>query len=83
MKKIKSWAIVVEWGHDNGTWNTETITEIPDDVSQPIDDWLTEYESEENKQTNDPRIAKRGSGISFYFFLFFFVVGGPEGHKHN
>ena len=42
MKKIKSWAIVVEWGHDNGTWNTETITEIPDDVSQPIDDWLTE-----------------------------------------
>jgi len=52
MKKIKSWAIVVEWVErvdDNETWNTETITEIPNDVSQPIDDWLTEYESEENK----------------------------------
>jgi hypothetical protein len=48
MKKIKSWAIVVEWEYDNETWNTETITDLPSDVSNPVDQWLTEYESEEN-----------------------------------
>ena len=48
MKKIKSWAIVVEWEYDNGTWNTETITDLPSDVSSSVDQWLSDYEKEEN-----------------------------------
>jgi hypothetical protein len=49
MKKIKSWAIVVEWEYDNGTWNTETITDLPNDVSNSVDEWLNDYEKEETK----------------------------------
>ena len=31
----------------DGTWFDKTIIDIPDDVSQPIDDWLTYYMEEE------------------------------------
>lgn len=43
-RRVVSWAIQVEW--DNG--RTENITDIPNDVSQTIDDWLTEVETEMN-----------------------------------
>ena len=38
--KIISWSINIKW--DNGTY--ENICDMHDDVSQPIDDFLTELE---------------------------------------
>lgn len=38
--RIVAWSISAVW--DNG--ETEQIIDIPSDVSQPIDDWLTEVE---------------------------------------
>ena len=43
---IISWTINVQW--DNGTY--ENISDLDDDVSQPIDDFLTELEDERAKQ---------------------------------
>ena len=40
---IQAWSITVVW--DNG--EEEQILDIPDDVSQPIDDWLTEVEEQQ------------------------------------
>ena len=73
---------------DFQSWEDEKLYDwIEENVWQPYEGWsgkdLFNQILSCSKQTNDPRIAKRGSGISFYFFLFFFVVGGPEGHKHN
>ena len=45
--KCTGWAIVSTIERPDGTWFDKTITEIPDDVSQPIDDWLTYYTKEE------------------------------------
>jgi hypothetical protein len=50
MKKIRSWAIVVEWVRDNEQWDTETITDVDPDTSAVVDDFLTEYENQENQQ---------------------------------
>ena len=44
--KIISWTINIKW--DNGTY--ENISDMDDDVSQPIDDFLTELEDERAKQ---------------------------------
>jgi len=44
MKKINNWSVVVEWGFDDDTCETETISSIPGGVADVIDDWLTEYE---------------------------------------
>ena len=41
--RIVAWSISAVW--DNG--EEEQITDIPDDVSQPIDDWLTEVEEQQ------------------------------------
>ena len=40
--KIVSWTINIKW--DNGTY--ENISDMDDDISQPIDDFLTEIEDE-------------------------------------
>tara|TARA_R110000765_G_scaffold92771_1_gene175089 strand:+ start:117 stop:281 length:165 start_codon:yes stop_codon:yes gene_type:complete len=45
--KCTSWAIVCTIERPDGTWFDKTIIDIPDDVSQPIDDWLTYYTKEE------------------------------------
>ena len=45
--KCTSWAIVCTIERPDGTWFDKTIIDIPDDVSQPIDDWLTHYMEEE------------------------------------
>jgi len=42
-QRIVAWSISAVW--DNG--EEEQITDIPDDVSQPIDDWLTEVEEQQ------------------------------------
>ena len=40
--KIISWAIVVNYS--NGDEDVKYITELPDSISGPIDDYLTEIE---------------------------------------
>ena len=42
-KHIVAWSISAVW--DNG--EEEQIIDIPSDVSQPIDDWLTEVEEQQ------------------------------------
>ena len=44
--KIVSWTINIKW--DNGTY--ENISDMNNDVAQPIDDFLTELEDERAKQ---------------------------------
>ena len=41
--RIVAWSISAVW--DNG--EEEQILDIPDNVSQPIDDWLTEVEEQQ------------------------------------
>jgi len=45
--KCTSWAIVSTIERPDGTWFDKTIIDIPDDIAQPIDDWLTYYTKEE------------------------------------
>ena len=46
--RIVAWSISAVW--DNG--EEEQIIDIPSDVSQPIDDWLTEIEEEQQFEFN-------------------------------
>ncbi len=46
--RIVAWSITAVW--DNG--EEEQIIDIPSDVSQPIDDWLTEIEEEQQFEFN-------------------------------
>ena len=48
-RKIESWAITITWRYADGSWNTDTITEMPNDVANTIDDYLTDYEKEDKK----------------------------------
>jgi hypothetical protein len=48
-KKIKSWAIIVNYS-DNDE-DTKTISDIPNEIAQTIDDFLTKYEKNNNAQT--------------------------------
>jgi len=48
-RKIDGWGIVITWRYEDGSWNTETITEMPDSVSGQVDDYLTELEKEADK----------------------------------
>ena len=43
--KIVSWTINIKW--DNGIY--ENISDMDDDISQPIDDFLSELEDERAK----------------------------------
>ena len=44
--RVSGWSIVCEITRPDGTWYTETITDLPSDVSNPVDQWLNEYEKE-------------------------------------
>jgi hypothetical protein len=47
-KKVKSWAIVVEWEHEDRTWKTYfTITDVDSMTGNAVDEFLTEYEKED------------------------------------
>ena len=46
---VKSWAIVLEWQRPDGTWYTETKTDIPNRVSGEIDEYITELEDEKKE----------------------------------
>jgi len=45
-RRVVSWAIRVEW--DNG--EEEDLIDVPDDVSGPIDLWLSEVEQAEEQE---------------------------------
>tara|TARA_R100000664_G_C2665030_1_gene79531 strand:- start:231 stop:428 length:198 start_codon:yes stop_codon:yes gene_type:complete len=47
--KVKAWAIVLEWERPDGTWYTETKTDIPSRVSNELDDYITELEDEKKE----------------------------------
>ena len=40
--KVTGWAIVCTILRPNNTWYTKTITDMPDSVSEPLDQYLTE-----------------------------------------
>ncbi len=44
-RRVVSWAIRIEW--DNG--EEEDLIDVPDDVSGPIDLWLTEVEEQQHE----------------------------------
>jgi len=46
---VSGWAIVMTWERPDGTWYTETRTEIPDDVAQTMDMYITELEDEKKE----------------------------------
>jgi hypothetical protein len=46
--KCTSWAIVATVERPDGTWYTDTITEIDDDTASTVDDFLSEYYDEVN-----------------------------------
>ena len=50
-KKITGWAIVATVERQDGTWYTDTITDIDDDTASSVDSFLTEYceDKEKNK----------------------------------
>ena len=45
-RKITSWTISVSW--DNGT--KEMISDMPDDVADAVDGWLSEVERRKNER---------------------------------
>ena len=49
MRKIKSWAIVVNYEGDEKDV-TYNLTTLPDSISGPIDDYLTELELDDDLQ---------------------------------
>jgi len=46
--KCTSWAIVATIERPDGTWYTDTVTEIDDDTASTVDDFLSEYYVELN-----------------------------------
>ena len=47
--KCTSWAIVATMERPDGTWYTDTITEIDDDTASTVDTFLTEYCEEKDE----------------------------------
>lgn len=51
--KVTGWAIVCTILKPDNTWFTKTITEMPDSVSGPIDDYLEEIHEETKEEKNE------------------------------
>ena len=49
-KKITGWAIVATVERQDGTWYTDTITDVNDFTASIVDEFLTEYIKEKNKE---------------------------------
>tara|TARA_R100000963_G_C4592913_1_gene69460 strand:+ start:248 stop:433 length:186 start_codon:yes stop_codon:yes gene_type:complete len=47
--KCTSWAIVATMERPDGTWYTDTITEIDGDTASSVDSFLTEYCEDEER----------------------------------
>ena len=52
-RKCINWAIVATMERPDGTWYDETITEIDDDTASSVDEFLTEYCEEKNKENEN------------------------------
>jgi len=50
--KCTGWAIVATMERPDGTWYTDTITDIDDDTASSVDTFLTEY-CEDKDKNND------------------------------
>ena len=50
--KCTGWAIVATIERPDGTWYTDTITDIDDDTASSVDIFLTEY-CEDKEKEND------------------------------
>ena len=50
--KCTGWAIVATMKRPDGTWYTDTITDIDDDTASSVDTFLTEY-CEDKEKSND------------------------------
>ena len=48
--KCTGWAIVATIERSDGTWYDETILDIDDDTASSVDEFLTEYCEEKNKE---------------------------------
>ena len=48
--KCTAWAIVATMERPDGTYYTETITEVDDDTASTVDTFLTEYCEEKEKK---------------------------------
>ena len=51
--KCTGWAIVATMERPNGTWYSETITDIDDSTASIVDDFLTEYCEQKEEEKND------------------------------
>ena len=48
-RKCINWAIVATMERPDGTWYTDTITEIDGDTASSVDSFLTEYCDDKEK----------------------------------
>ena len=51
--KCTGWAIVTTTERPDGTWYTETITDIDDDTASYVDSFLTEYYEDKEKSKHE------------------------------
>ena len=47
--RVNGWAIVLTWERPDGTWYTETKTDVADHVAHEVDEWITELENEKKE----------------------------------
>ena len=47
--RVSGWAIVMTWERPDGTWYTETKTDVPNYVVEQLDDYITELEDEKKE----------------------------------
>ena len=47
--RVSGWAIVMTWERPDGTWYTETKTDVADHVAHEVDEWITELEDEKKE----------------------------------
>jgi len=52
-KKCTSWAIVATMERKDGTWYTETITDVDNETAQSVDTYLTEYCENDNQSASE------------------------------
>ena len=47
--RVSGWAIVLTWERPDGTWYTETKTDVADRVANEVDKYITELENEKKE----------------------------------
>jgi len=52
-RKCINWAIVATMERPDGTWYTETITDVDKQTASYVDDFLTEYYEDKEKSKHD------------------------------